>query len=156
MKTTMLVLTFALAATAAMSQTVMNTAAPLAPAKAHARAHAHAHAKGKAKKAALSPSAAEQIKVLRAEIKKERADFAAKGQALKAERRQTTAQEKAELAQLQKAPGKKADKKQARLALRAKYAALLKDARQKRRSQSAFLREDVKSKRDVISRLRRS
>ncbi|NNN04297.1 MAG: hypothetical protein HKL90_00205 [Elusimicrobia bacterium] len=150
MKTTMLVLTFALAATAAMSQTVMNTAAPLAPAKTHAHVHAQA------KKAALAPSAAEQIKVLRAEIKKERADFAAKGQALKAERRQTTAQEKAELAQLKKAPGKKADKKQARLALRAKYAALLKDARQKRRSQSAFLREDVKSKRDVISRLRRS
>ena len=152
MKTTILVLTFALAATAAMSQTVMNTAAPLAPAKAHAHAHGHA----KAKKAALSPSAAEQIKVLRVEIKKERADFAAKGQALKVEHRKTTAQEKAELAQLKKALGKKADKKQARLALRAKYAALLKDVHQKRRSQSAFLREDVKSKRDVISRLRRS
>lgn len=150
MKTTMLVLTFALAATAAMSQTVTNAAAPLAPVKMHAHGHAQA------KKAALAPSAAEQIKVLRAEIKKERADFAAKGQALKAERREMTARGKAELAQLQKAPGKKADKKNGRLALRAKYAALFKDAREKRRSESAFLRGDVKSKRGVISRLRRS
>ncbi len=150
MKNTMLVLTFALAATAAMSQTVMSTAAPLAPAKTHARAHA------KSKKAALAPSAAEQIKVLRVEIKKERADFAAKGKALKAEHRQLAAQENAELAKVQAAPGKKVEKRQARLAVRNKYAALFKDAREKRRSQSAFLREDVKSKRGVISRLRRS
>ena len=61
-----------------------------------------------------------------------------------------------ELEKVKAAPGKKAERKAARQAVRQKYAKLLKDAHARRVSETRMLREDVKSKRDMISKLRQS
>jgi hypothetical protein len=144
MKTSMLALALALVAPAAYSQTV--TAAQTA---------VHAHAK-KTKAPKLDASAAGKIKVLRQEIKQERAQLSSKSKSLKTERAALLGQENAELAQVKAAPGKKAEKKQARLAVRRKYAALFKDAREKRVSERRVVREDIQAKRAMISKLRQS
>ncbi len=147
MKMSMLALALALVAPAAHSQTQTNVPAAV---KTHARTHA------KSRKHALSPSAEGQIKVLRAEVKRERADLSARSRAERASRKTLGEAERAELAKLKTAPGKRTEKTQARRALKAKYAALLQDGRRKSRSQAAFVREDIKSKRQMISKLRRS
>jgi hypothetical protein len=151
MKTSMLALALALVAPAAFSQT--NVPAP-APAKS-AKVKSHAK-KTHAKAPALSLSAQGQIKVLRSEIKKERADFAAKRHTAKGERQALLAQERAELGKIATAPGKKSERKAARAAVRQKYVNLLKDARAQRVSEGRMLREDIKSKRGMILKLRQS
>jgi|GEM_PF-1973545 len=147
MKTSMLALALAFAAPAAFSQTVTATT-PAAP----VQKHAVKHAKSKAPK--LDPQTAAKIKNLRAEIKHERADMSAKSKAVKSEHAELVGQEKAELAKVQAGLGKKAEKKQARLAVRQKYAGLFKDAREKRRLERSFLRDDIKAKRQMIAKLR--
>ena len=140
MKTSMLALALTLVAPAAFSQTVTN-------AVTHTKAH-------KAPK--LDAELAAKIKTLRQEIKEERVSLSHKGKSLKAEHAALMQQENAELAKIKAGPGKKAEKKQARLAVRRKYAAQLKDAREKRVSERRMAREDIQSKRAMITKLRQS
>jgi hypothetical protein len=151
MKTSMLALALALVAPAAFSQTV--TLPAQAPAQAQAPKHKHAKVK-KAPK--LDPSAAVKIKTLRQEIKQERVSLSAKGKSLKAAHAALLEQENAELAKIKAGPGKKAEKKTARLAVRRKYAALFQDARSKRVSERRMTREDIQAKRAMITKLRQS
>jgi capsule polysaccharide export protein KpsE/RkpR len=149
MKMSMLALALALVAPAAYSQTATNAVTPVTPVK-----HVRAHAKAKAPK--LDAELTAKIKTLRQEIKQERVSLSAKGKSLKAEHAELLQQENAELAKIKAGSGKKADKKQARLAVRRKYAALYQDARAKHASERRMAREDIQSKRAMITKLRQS
>jgi len=138
MKTSMLALALSLVAPAAFSQTSLTVA----------------HAK--AKVPALSLSAQGQIKILRAEIKREKGDLAAKRKAVKTERLALAGQKRAETDKVKTTTGTKAQKRQARAAVRQKYAELLKGLRDKRRSESRWMKGDIKSKQDMILKLRHS
>ena len=128
----------------------------LAPA-AFGQTETAVHAK-KAKKPAaeLNQSAAPEMKTLRQEIKRDKGDMTGKTKASRAEHKQLLAQEKAELAQVSKSVGTRAEKKQARLAVRAKYASLLKEAHAKVAYERKNLREDISSKQNQIKKLRPS
>ena len=134
----MAVLALGLVAPAAFGQ-------PVAPA---------AHVK-KAKPAAFNPAAA-PVKTLRDEIKRDKGDMNGKTKAERAGHKELLAQEKAELAQVGKTVGTRAEKKQARVAVRAKYAQMLKDARAKGAYERKNLREDISSKHAQIKKLRQS
>ena len=116
----------------------------------------HAHMK-KAKAAAAAPSAnAAPVKILRDEIKRDKTDLSAKVKAERAEHRQLLAQMKTELAALKGSTGTRAEKKQAHLGVRQKYAKLMADARGKNSYDRKQLREDIASKREQIKKLRQS
>jgi glucose/arabinose dehydrogenase len=150
MKTSMLALALALVAPAAFSQTV--TSPVVAPVQKHAVKRAAKHAKAPK----IDPATAVKIKNLRAEIKRERAEMSAKSHALKSGHAELAGQETAELAKVKAGLGQKAEKKQERTAVLRKYAGLFKDAREKTRSERSFLREDIKAKRQMISKLRQA
>jgi hypothetical protein len=109
----------------------------------------------KAVEAVGAPNAA-PVKILRDEIKRDKDDLTAKVKAERAERKELLAQEKAELVKIGKSEGTRAEKKAARQALRAKYAQLMKDVRQKGSYQKKNLREDIVSKQAQIKKLRQS
>ena len=114
-------------------------------------------ARVKKTKAATEPNpTAAPVKTLRDEIKRDKSDMTGKTNAARAEHKQLFAQEKAELAQVAKSVGTRAEKKQARLTVRSKYAQLLKDARAKGAYERKNLREDIASKREQIKKLRQS
>ena len=96
------------------------------------------------------------VKTLRDEIKRDKGDMTGKTKTARAEHKQLLALEKAELVQVTNSTGTRAEKKQARLAVRAKYVQLLKDARAKDAYQKKNLREDISSKREQIKKLRQS
>ena len=96
------------------------------------------------------------VKILRDEIKRDKSDMIGKTKAARAEHKELLSQEKAELVQVGKSVGTRAEKKQARLAVRAKYAQLLKDERAKVSFQKKNLREDITSKQGQIKKLRQS
>ncbi|HEX4046287.1 MAG TPA: hypothetical protein VH309_00555 [Elusimicrobiota bacterium] len=96
------------------------------------------------------------VMTLRSEIKRDKADMSGRTKAERAEHKQLVAQEKAELAAVAKTVGTRAEKKTARLAVRAKYASLLKEARAKAAYQRKNLREDIASKQQQIKKLRQS
>lgn len=100
--------------------------------------------------------AAGQMKVLREEIKRDKADLTAKVKAGRAERAQLMAQQKAEAAKLKVSTGTRAEKTHARQALRVKYAGLMKDARVRNLFERRHLRDDITSKSGLIKRLRQS
>jgi hypothetical protein len=104
---------------------------------------------------AMNQSAA-PVLTLRQEIKRDKGDMTGKTKAFRAERKELLAQEKAELAQVGKTVGTRAQKKAARQAVKAKYADLLKGARGKSAYQRKNLREDISSKHDQIKKLRQS
>jgi len=105
--------------------------------------------------AAARPEAG-QVKVLRGEIKSDKQDLAAKVKAARAERAQLAAQMKAEIAKLKGSEGTRAEKAQARKALREKYSRLMKDLRAKSVSARKSLHEDITSKSGLIKKLRQS
>ena len=104
---------------------------------------------------AASQSAA-PAKTLREEIRRDAGDMTAKTKAGRVERAQLLSQEKVELGRVTASVGTRAEKKRARLVVRAKYAQLLKDARAKTAYQRKNLREDISSKRVQIKKLRQS
>jgi hypothetical protein len=105
--------------------------------------------------AALNQTAA-PVKTLREEIMRDKGDMAGKTKSFRAEHKQLLAQEKAELVQVGKTVGTRAEKKAARQAVRAKYAQLLKDLHAKNAYQKKNLREDITSKHNQIKKLRQS
>jgi hypothetical protein len=105
---------------------------------------------------AAAPTTEAPVKILRDEIKRDKADMVGKTKAARAEHKQLLAQEKVELVQAAKSSGTRAEKKQARVAVRAKYAQLLKDERAKVSFQKKNLREDITSKQGQIKKLRQS
>lgn len=144
MKTSMLALALALVAPAAFSQASAPTT------------QAPAHAKPRAKKPAPNPSAQGNIKVLRGEIKTEKGELSAKAKAAKSEHAALVGQERGELGKVKTVLGNKSEHKAARLAVRQKYARLFQDAHEKRKAERRMLREDIKAKRALISKLRQS
>ena len=135
----MAVLALALAAPAAFGQSVVPAV----------------HAK-KIKAVSAAKPAEGQMKVLRQEIKQDKSDMAAKTKAARAERRQLAVQLKAELAKVKGTTGTRADKAQARKALREKYARLMQDARSKAVFERRNLSEDITGKSGLIKKLRQS
>jgi hypothetical protein len=129
-----MVLALALAAPAAFGQTNMTAAGGAA---------------------AVNPAAA-PVKTLRDEIKRDKGDIAAKTKAERAEHRELLAAEKAELAKVAQSVGTRAEKKAARLAVRTKYAGLMKEASRKSSYERKNLREDIVAKRGQIKKLRSS
>ncbi|MFI5348196.1 MAG: hypothetical protein ACHQ2Z_01520 [Elusimicrobiota bacterium] len=109
----------------------------------------------KSKPAGVSQSAA-PVKTLRSEIKRDKGDMAGKTKAGRAEHKQLLAQEKAELAKVGQSIGTRAEKKQARQAVRAKYAQLIKEERAKFAYERKNLSEDITSKHHQIKKLRQS
>ena len=107
-------------------------------------------------KTAMNPAAAAPVQTLRSEIKRDKGDMTGKTKAFRAERKELLAQEKAELVKVGETTGTRAEKKQARQAVRAKYAQLVKDARAKLGYQRKNLREDISSKQGQIKKLRQS
>lgn len=97
-----------------------------------------------------------QVKILREEIRRDKADLSAKWKAARAERAQLAAQMKAEAVKLKSVEGTRAEKAAARRALRAKYARLAKEARERSALQRKRLREDMASKGALVKRLRQS
>jgi hypothetical protein len=110
----------------------------------------------KVKPAAAAKPAAGQMKELRQEIKQDKSDMAAKTKASRAERRELVVQLKAELAKVRGTVGTRAEKAQARKALREKYARLMQDARSKAVFQRRNLNEDITGKSGLIKKLRQS
>lgn len=111
--------------------------------------------------ALLAPAAFGQAnmpaeKVLRGEIVRDKGDLSAKLKAERAQRKQLLVQEKAELAKIRESTGTRAEKKQARQAVRQKYAKLAADAHQKSAFERKNLREDMQAKRGQIKKLRQS
>ena len=100
--------------------------------------------------------AAGQVKVLRGEIMRDKADLTAKAKSGRAERAELAARMRAELAKVRETKGTRAEKASARKAVREKYGKLLREAREK----SAFVRrnlnEDITSKSGLIKKLRQS
>lgn len=131
-------LALALSVPAAYSQTA-------APVKHHAKP---AHAANLQSRA--------QIKTLRAEIARDKNDLSTAHKNAKAERVSTMNQWKEELGKLLSAASPRGEKRQARKNLRAKYVAVLKEAREKRVHAGGLLREDIADKRRQIQRLRQS
>ncbi len=95
-----------------------------------------------------------QIQTLRSEVKRDESDLAAKWKASGPERKALLQQQSAELAKIRAGEGTRGDKKAARQAVRRKYARLFKETREKRRAERRRLREDTKSKKNQILRLR--
>ena len=127
----------------------------VAPAAFGQASMAAAHVKKAKVAAGLNPTAA-PVKTLREEIKRDKGDMTGKTKAARAEHKQLLAQEKAELVQVTKSVGTRVEKKQARLAVRSKYAQLLKDTHSKGAYERKNLREDISSKRVQIKKLRQS
>ena len=113
------------------------------------------HAKKAKKPAAISRTAA-PVNTLRSEIKRDKGDMAGKTKTQRAEHQELLAQEKAELVKVNKSVGTRAEKKQARATVRAKYASLLKEERAKFAYEKKNLREDITSKHNQIKKLRQS
>ncbi|HAZ07673.1 MAG TPA: hypothetical protein DCZ01_03915 [Elusimicrobia bacterium] len=105
-----------------------------------------------AETAAQKPVA--QIQTLRSEVKRDEADLTAKWKAAGPERKALRQQQGAELAKIRAGEGTRGDKKAACQAVRRKYAQLFKETREKRRIERRRLREDAKSKKNQILRLR--
>ncbi|MFI5362022.1 MAG: hypothetical protein ACHQ49_08650 [Elusimicrobiota bacterium] len=126
----------------------------LAPAAFGQTDAAAAHAK-KAKAAVPNPAAA-PVKTLQGEIKRDKGDMKGATKTERAEHKQLLVQEKAELAAVSKTTGTRAEKKQARLAVRTKYAQMLKEQRAKFAAERKNLSEDISSKRGQIKKLRQS
>lgn len=95
-----------------------------------------------------------QIQTLRSEVKRDEADLAAKWKAAGSERKALRQQRSAELAKIRAGEGTRGDKKAASQAVRRKYAQLFKETREKRRAERRRLRDDAKSKKNQILRLR--
>ena len=93
---------------------------------------------------------------LRSEIKRDKGDMTGKTKVFRAERKELLAQEKAELVKITGTTGTRAQKKAARVAVRNKYAQLLKEARFKVGYQKKNLRQDMTSKHNQIKKLRQS
>ena len=91
---------------------------------------------------------------LRAEVKRDEGDLSAKWKAARSERGVLLGQRKAELARIKAGAGTRTEKKAARQAVHQKYAVLLKEAGSKRQAERNRLREDMKSKKNQILRLR--
>lgn len=106
--------------------------------------------------AAASRAVPAPVNTLRMEIKRDKDDMTGKTKAFRAERQELLAQEKAELVQVGKTTGTRAEKTQARRAVRAKYATLLKEAHARSAYQKKNLREDITSKQNQIKKLRQS
>jgi len=96
------------------------------------------------------------VKTLRDEIKRDKGDLTAKVKTERAAHQELIGQEKAELAKVAKTEGTRAEKKAARLAVRKKYAQMMKDAREKGSYERKNLREDIQAKRGQIQKLRQS
>ncbi len=96
------------------------------------------------------------VQTLRSEIKRDKGDRTGKTKAQRAEHKQLVAQEKAELVKIGQSVGTRAEKKQARMAVRAKYAQLLKEERAKFAYEKKNLSEDITSKHHQIKKLRQS
>jgi hypothetical protein len=103
-----------------------------------------------------TPQTVGSLKLLRSEIKRDEGDIAAKVKTERGERKQLLDQEKTEIAKIRQASGNRSEKKQARAAVRAKYARLLQDARQKSLFERKQLRDDMASKGAQIKKLRSS
>lgn len=106
--------------------------------------------------AAKTAPSAGQVKILRDEIKRDKADLSAKWKAARAERVRLAAELKAETAKLKAVKGPRAERTAALKALRAKYAGLMKEARAKCARERRALREDMASKGALVKRLRQS
>ena len=96
------------------------------------------------------------VNTLRQEIKRDKGDMTSKTKTFRVERKELLAQEKAELAQVAKSTGTRAEKKQARQTVRAKYARMIKEAHAKVAYERKNLREDMTSKHGQIKKLRQS
>lgn len=96
------------------------------------------------------------VNVLRQEIKSDKGGMTGATKAFRSERQELLAQEKAELVKVGKTSGTRSQKKQARQAVRAKYASLLKEAHAKSADERKSLLEDITSKRAQIKKLRQS
>ncbi len=97
-----------------------------------------------------------QVAVLRGEIKRDKADLAAKRKARHEAAVQLDAQMRSELAKIKAGTGTRAEKSAARKAVKAKYAGLRKDLRSKSSFESRGLREDIAGKKALILKMRRS
>lgn len=95
-----------------------------------------------------------QVQMLRSEVKRDEGELSAKWKQTRSERAVLLDQRKAELAKIKSGPGTRGEKKTARQAVHKKYAALLKEARAKRQSERSRLREEMKSRKNQILRLR--
>ena len=143
-----------------MKMTMILALALMAPAAFGQTATTAAVRVKKAKKATVVAAAPNQAvastKILRDEIKRDKGDLSAKVKAERAVHLQLLAQEKAELAQLKGTQGTRAEKKQAHLALRQKYAKMMSEARGQNAFERKNLRQDISSKREQIKKLRQS
>lgn len=103
---------------------------------------------------ALPASVRGQVQNLRAQLKQDQATLSAGRKEARLERQALLVRQKEDIAKIKAGPGGRAEKKEARLAVRRKYAALLKEARTKRQEKSRRLREEMKGKKSQILRLR--
>ena len=113
-------------------------------------------ARAKTNEPVVLDQTAAPVKTLREEIKRDKGDMTGKTKSFRAEHKQLLAQEKAELVQVGKTVGTRAEKKSARQAVHAKYAQLIKDLHAKNAYQKKNLREDITSKHNQIKKLRQS
>ena len=104
----------------------------------------------------MTERTAAPVQTLRSEIKRDKGDRIGKTKTQRAEHKQLVAQEKAELAKVGQSVGTRAEKKQARQAVRAKYAQLMKEERAKFAYEKKNLSEDISSKHHQIKKLRQS
>ncbi|MDE2489925.1 MAG: hypothetical protein KGM24_03710 [Elusimicrobia bacterium] len=114
-----------------------------------------------AKAAKAEPSAADQaqaavMKGLRDAVRRDKRDLSAGFRAERTARRALAAKMTSELAAIRAAKGGRAEKTKQRRAVRGKYAALMKAAREQWLGRRRALRADLASKRGQILRLRRA
>ncbi|MBI4371599.1 MAG: hypothetical protein HY552_04810 [Elusimicrobia bacterium] len=96
-----------------------------------------------------------QARELRAQIKSAREDLAAKGKARKAALKELKGREQAELAAAKSAGTTRRQRALARRTVVEKYARLRHDLAAQRRSEKKSVEDDMKSKRELMRRLRR-
>jgi hypothetical protein len=96
------------------------------------------------------------VKTLRAGIRRDKQDLSAGWKELRAKLKDLKGRESAELAKIRAEKAPRAEKSKARAAVRAKYAAMRKEAHESRDGRKRLLDADMQAKRGQIQRLRRA